>query len=99
MQTIVLTIPALKLVESKLDEVLSLLKDAPFNKNQINMIYSNKQVARRLNVSSKTLQNYRKNRLIEFSQVARKICYTEDQIQRFLNRNQIKSSRCSEGKG
>jgi len=84
---------------SKVDEVLSLLKASPSKMNGNGTIYSNKQLAKRLNVSVKTLANYRDNRIIEFSQVGRKINYTEDQVQRFLNRHRVKSSYTNEGKG
>jgi hypothetical protein len=84
---------------SKIDEMLSLLKARSNRSDAIGMMYSNKQLAKRLNVSQKTLQSYRDKRLIEYSQVNRKILYSEEQVQRFLNCHRIKSSYNSEGKG
>jgi hypothetical protein len=95
----ILTIQDIEPLVQKLDYVLSLLKARPFKGDEIGMVYSNRQLAKRLNVSSKTLQSYRDKRLIEFSQVGRKISYTEEQVHSFLNRHRIKSSQVCEGKG
>lgn len=78
---------------SKVDEVLSLLRTSPPGREQTGMIYSNKQLSKKINVSLKTLQNYRDSRMIEFNQVGRKICYTENQVQKFLERFKVKTSK------
>src|ERR1700744_1505064 len=94
----ILTVQDIQPLAQKVDEMLSLLKARPSSRDEIGVVYSNKQLAKRLNVSSKTLQYYRDKRLIEVSQIGRKILYNEEQVQRFLNRHCIKSS-VSEGKG
>jgi transposase len=99
MELNVLTVQDIQPLVNKVDELLSLLKAKPYKGDGIGMVYSNKQLAQRLNVSIKTLQNYRDNRLIEFNQVGRKISYTEDQVQRFLSRHRVKTSYLNEGKG
>ena len=49
--------------------------------------FNNVEAASILKVSVRTLQKYRDNGLIEFSQVGRKIVYTLAQIEVFLARN------------
>ena len=99
MNLTILTTQDIEPLVKKLDCMLSLLKARPSNGDEIGMVYSNKQLANRLNISTKTLQNYRDKRLIEFSQVGRKIIYTKDQVQRFLERHRIKSSYAIEKNG
>jgi hypothetical protein len=93
-----LTVEDIKPLVRKVDELLSFLKTSPPIREQDGIIYSNKQLVKRLNVSVKTLQNYRDNRMIEFNQVGRKICYTESQVKRFLERHRVKTSFSREGK-
>jgi hypothetical protein len=98
MELDILTAQDIQPLAQKIEEVLSLLKARPDRSDEVGMMYSNKQLAKRLSVSQKTLQNYRDKRLIEYSQVNRKILYSEEQVKRFLNRHRIKSS-VHEGKG
>lgn len=50
-------------------------------------LYNNKQACEYLNVCSKTLQNYRDNGMIAFSQTGRKINYTQENLNDFLQNN------------
>ena len=47
----------------------------------------NEEVCRLLNISKRTLQNYRDDNLIPFSQINHKIYYRASDIERFLNKN------------
>jgi len=47
----------------------------------------NSEAQKMLGVSSKTLQNYRKEGKIGFSQVGKKIFYRQSDLQNFLNKN------------
>lgn len=68
-------------LSSKIDEVRNL---------QIqNQILTNEKVVELLDVSPRTLQNYRDRGLIEFSQVGRKIYYTGQAVNHFLEQNKI----------
>ena len=51
---------------------------------------TNSDVQKMLGVSSKTLQNYRKEGKIGFSQVSKKIYYRHSDVQNFLNKNYYK---------
>jgi hypothetical protein len=50
-------------------------------------IYSNDDLVEKLSVSKSTLQNYRNKGLLKFNKVGRKLFYTEEQVQDFLNDN------------
>ena len=52
--------------------------------------FNNVEAATFLKVSTRTLQKYCDQGLIEFSQVGRKIVYTKTQLLDFLNRNMRK---------
>lgn len=51
-----------------------------------------KEAQKILRVSQKTLQNYRDNRVIPFSQFGNKIYYKVEDLENFLNKNYIKAS-------
>lgn len=62
------------------------------NAQQGEKLYNNKQACAYLNVCSKTLQNYRDNGLIRFTQVGRKISYSQQDLNIFLNKNKIENN-------
>jgi Helix-turn-helix domain len=55
------------------------------------MTYTCEQVEEILQISKKTLSNYRVNGLIEFSQIGSVIRFTEDNIKKFMSDNYYKS--------
>ena len=50
------------------------------------------EVCRLLGISKRTLQNYRDNKLIPFSQIGRKIYYKAEDINNYLERHYIKAA-------
>jgi excisionase family DNA binding protein len=54
-------------------------------------LYNNKEAAEYLKVCTKTLQNYRDDGLLEFIQQGRKICYTQANLNAFLEKYKNKT--------
>jgi len=50
------------------------------------------QVCQLLGISKRTLQNYRGNKIIPFSQISRKIYYKAEDINNYLERHYIKAA-------
>jgi hypothetical protein len=75
-------------IESKLDELNALFKKQGISGS--NKIYTTQQLAEKLSVSTKTIQTWREERLIEFSQISNKIFYTEQNLIEFLANHSIK---------
>lgn len=69
----------------KLDLIITRL-EVQFKANN-SLLYSNDELASKLKVSKKTLQNWRDQGVIEFSQIQRKIFYSEEQVTKFLKQN------------
>lgn len=78
-------------IQTKLDELNALLKKQ--NSLGSSNIYTTQQIAEKLSVSSKTIQTWREERLIEFSQISNKIFYTEQSVIEFLENHSIKTRR------
>jgi hypothetical protein len=57
--------------------------------------YRPEEVCRMLDISPKTLQNYRDQKRIGFSQVGPKIWFTAQDVQTFLTRNRIQAKGLS----
>ena len=57
------------------------------NNMQQPKLYNNQEACKYLNVCNKTLQNYRDGGLIAFRQIGRKICYTQEDLNNFLQKN------------
>jgi hypothetical protein len=74
-------------VESKLDQVIHWVQTVSPGSLKI---YSTEELAEKLQVSTKTIQNWREQRLIEYSQVNNKIFYTEKSVLDFLSSHSIK---------
>jgi len=53
---------------------------------------SNEDVCKLLGVSKRTLQNYRDQRLISFSQVGRKIFYRSSSVDTLLEQHHVRSN-------
>lgn len=71
--------------EHIINAVAMLLKE----KNKIEqegMLYSNKEACSYLKVCDKTLQNYRNDGLLKFSQIGRKIYYKKQDLDSFLEK-------------
>jgi excisionase family DNA binding protein len=56
------------------------------------VLLTNDEVCSILNISKRSLQNYRDRRMITFIQCGRKILYTEDSIKAFLEAHHIKAT-------
>jgi hypothetical protein len=84
----IITKEEIMMVEQKLDRLIELVQgsDALGDKK----IYSTQELARELSVSIKTIQNWREQQLIEFSQVGHKIFYTGKAVGEFLASHSIK---------
>lgn len=57
--------------------------------------YNNEGLAKALNVSTKTLQNWRDEGAIEFTQKGGIIIYTQENVDDFLNNHKIKRHKLS----
>ncbi|WP_212768220.1 helix-turn-helix domain-containing protein [Larkinella sp. C7] len=55
-------------------------------------VYDTDALCRKLHVSKRTLQNWRDDGLIEFSQIGHKIYYTEKAVNQMLEKSKVKSS-------
>lgn len=70
-------------LESKLDKLTP---------DQLDTVtYRPEEVCKMLDISPKTLQNYRDKSLIDFSQVGPKIWFTAQDVQTFLTQNRIQA--------
>jgi excisionase family DNA binding protein len=56
-----------------------------FTEKSSNSLLSTKQVCNYLNISDKTLQKYRKNGVIEYTKIGRKIFYQKNHLDEFIN--------------
>ncbi|GAB3903326.1 hypothetical protein GCM10028803_31570 [Larkinella knui] len=54
-------------------------------------VYDNDDLCKKLKVSKRTLQNWRDDGLIEFSQIGHKIYYTEQAVNQMLEKSKVKS--------
>lgn len=70
-------------LEGKLDKIIPQLLDE--------VTYRPEEVCKMLDVSPKTLQNYRDKKQISFSQVGPKIWFTAQDVQTFLTHNKIQA--------
>jgi len=75
-------------VEQKLDRLIELMQGSGTLGDK--KIYSTRELAKELSVSTKTIQNWRQQQLIEFSQVGHKVFYTGRAVEEFLANHSIK---------
>jgi hypothetical protein len=73
-------------MENKLEQLVELLQSAPGEYK----IFNTQELADHLQVSTKTIQNWRQNRLIEYSQIGSKIFYTQKAVSELLSKHSIK---------
>lgn len=84
----ILTKQDLETVESKLNELL-----ASFQADTIKglgKVYNTKELSERLKVSTKTINNWREQRLVEYCKVQNTILFTEKAVLEFLANHSIK---------
>jgi phage antirepressor YoqD-like protein len=85
MQLQLLTKEDLSSLEDKINTIINF-----FENRNTDRVYSSEQLAKKLQVSTKTLNNWRKQKLIQFSQVGSKIFYTQEAVDDFLSSHSIK---------
>jgi len=76
-------------VENRLDQVINWLLS---KESQSSGIYTTSELARKLKVSTRTIQGWRSKRLIEYRKINRKIYYYENSVVDFLDSYTIKRS-------
>ena len=86
----IITAEEFQQLDKKVDKLLSWLSELHHYRDE-SKVYDNKELSNKLKISSKTLQNYRDRGLIEFSQVGRKITYTEESVRQFMNQHKVKA--------
>lgn len=79
----------LKSVENRLNQVINWLHS---KESQTNGIYITAELARKLKVSARTIQEWRSKRLLEYRKIKRKIYYYENAVVDFLDSYTIKRS-------
>ena len=60
------------------------------NDKTLSQWLDNEDVCRMLNISKRTLQSYRDNGVLAYTQVDRKIYYSVAEVNRFINNKKIK---------
>lgn len=92
MKSLELKVPELQELLQKLEIIKNELQ-AENQKTQTNNEWLNSdQIAKILQVSKRTLQNYRDRNSIPFAQVGRKIYYRTSDVQEYLESHHIKAS-------
>lgn len=87
MKVELLTKTDLERIEFQLDQMMQRVQST---ESGITKVYSTIELAEKLKVSTKTVQNWREQRLIEYSQVNNKLFYTEKSVNEFLASHSIK---------
>lgn len=68
---------------------LDILAREQTNKTNLGSLMTGKQLCEMLDVSPRTLQNYRDKGIIKFSQVGRKIYYTMEDVEIFIQMHKM----------
>lgn len=55
-----------------------------------NELLTNQELSQLLSVTTRTLQTYRDKGMIEFIQIGRKVYYSNDAVETFLNNHRVK---------
>lgn len=92
MKSIQLNIPFYQEILDKLEDISSKMELMSEKSPLENTWLSNQEVAKLLRVTPRTLQNYRDQGIIPFSQVGPKIYYKASDIQKHLEDHYVKSS-------
>jgi len=88
MQVEIITKQDIQSIEDKLNDLV-----ASFQANEIKglgKVYTTKELSEKLKVSTKTINNWREDRLIEFCKVHNTILYTEKAVLDFFASHSIK---------
>ena len=88
-QFILIETDAIKQINQKLDEVLKIVFINKAN-DLSNKWLNNKEVKEQLGISTRTLQTYRDTGVLSFSQHGKKIYYSRESIEKFMNDHHIK---------
>lgn len=78
----------LQSIEQKLNSVVNMVQAQKYQ--GLVKVYTTKELSEKLKVSTKTLNNWREGRLIEYSKVNNTILYTEKAVVEFLAAHTIK---------
>jgi len=79
-------------IQRKLDSITESILNASAKNQLVEKWLDNAQVCIILKVSSRTLQNYRDNGILPFSQIGNKIYYKAEDIDKHLESGYLKSS-------
>ena len=79
-------------IDSQMENISKQLNDIVSNK-RINRMMTVKETCKYLNISTRTLQVYRDQGLIDFIQVGRKVNFRSGDVEKFLEGFHIKSRR------
>lgn len=90
MKQLKIQIPLLEEIYSKLEVIESKLNSISKRKDQEFSWLNTKEVAELLQVSTRTIQSYRDQGIIPFSQFGREVRYRSDDIQEFLMNHYVK---------
>lgn len=86
-QLVILDKKHFEALELKVNNIYDLLLNSNILHLNSDRVFSNKEAADYLKVCNKTLQNYRDDGLIEYSQYGRKISFTQSNLDDYLERN------------
>lgn len=98
MEQINLNLPALDEIKSKLEVIDSKIDSIQKTNPSFGIWLTTKQAAKALDVTNRTLQNYRDQGLIPFSQFGRQIRYRAEDIKDFLMSHYIKANNQKGGR-
>ncbi len=90
MEKIVLTVAEYNELKQELGEIKSQLKSLNKKDPLSEKWMDNQDVCLILKVSTRTLQNYRDNGILPFSQISNKIYYKASDIEKHLENNYVK---------
>lgn len=93
MQVITIQSEAFHDITNKLDEILTKVKEEKGKQPLSDTWLDNAQVCELLKISSRTLQTYRDEGIISFSQTGSKIYYKASDIEAHLNKHYNKAFR------
>ena len=81
----------LKSLEERVEELISTYHSREVK--GLGIVYTTKELSQKLKVSTKTINNWREARLIEFCKVQNTVLFTEAAIKDFLSKHSIKSKK------
>ena len=92
MNTIEMNLPALDEINSRLEVIDSKLESIQKERTPNNTVLTSKEAAQALRVTTRTLQSYRDQGIIPFTQFGREVRYHDEDIQQFLMDHYVKPS-------